>query len=112
MYYTAFVHILQILLIILSAESMTKVRIIMNYSVILTLPNAYLLPLLTPVGDTSCSACLRCVYSCLNHAINFRLLHFVNIPGGYDVKKSLTTNGNSDEKPNGKIPPFFQGYVK
>ncbi|MBE5977643.1 MAG: 4Fe-4S dicluster domain-containing protein [Paenibacillaceae bacterium] len=61
---------------------------------------------------TSCSACLRCVYSCPNHAINFRLLHYVIIPGGYDVKKSLSTNGNSDEKPNGKIPPFFQEYVK
>ncbi|NNJ28752.1 4Fe-4S binding protein [Lacrimispora defluvii] len=61
---------------------------------------------------TSCSACLRCVYSCPNHAINYRLLHFVIIPGGYDVKKSLSTNSNSDEKPNGRIPPFFQGYVE
>lgn len=60
----------------------------------------------------SCSACLRCVYSCPNHAINFRLLHFVVIPGGYNVKKSLSTDGNPDEKPNGKIPPFFQGYVE
>lgn len=60
----------------------------------------------------SCSACLRCVYSCPTHAINFRLLHFVVIPGGYNVKKSLSTDGNRDEKPNGKIPPFFQGYVE
>jgi len=28
------------------------------------------------------------------------------------VKKSLSTNGNSDEKPSGKIPPFFQEYVE
>lgn len=61
---------------------------------------------------TSCSACLRCVYFCPNHAINFRLLHFVIIPGGYNVKKSLSTDGNPDEKPTGKIPPFFQGYVE
>lgn len=60
----------------------------------------------------SCSACLRCVYSCPNHAINFRLFHFAIIPGGYNVKKSLSTGGNPDEKPNGKIPPFFQGYVE
>ena len=36
MYYTAFVHILQSLPIILSAESITWERIMMNYSVILT----------------------------------------------------------------------------
>lgn len=61
---------------------------------------------------SSCSACMRCVYSCPNHAINFRLLHFVKIPDGYDVKKSLSAGGNPDEKPNGKIPPFFQKYVE
>ncbi|WP_373845303.1 EFR1 family ferrodoxin [Clostridium sp.] len=60
----------------------------------------------------SCSACLRCVYSCPNYAINFRLLHFVIIPGGYNVKISLSADGNPDEKPNGKIPPFFQEYVE
>ncbi len=60
----------------------------------------------------SCSACMRCVYSCPNHAINFRLLHFVKISDGYDVKRSLSVDGKLNEKPIGKIPPFFQKYVE
>lgn len=61
---------------------------------------------------TSCSACLRCVYSCPNQAIHFRLFRFITIPGGYNVKKSLSEVGNLNEKPNGKVPPFFKGYVE
>lgn len=61
---------------------------------------------------TSCSACLRCVYSCPNKSIRFRLLKFVTIPNGYNVKKSLFQAADPDEKPNGKIPPFFKGYVE
>lgn len=59
----------------------------------------------------SCSACLRCVYSCPKKAIRFRLCSFITLPGGYNVKKSLSEEGNPDEKPNGRIPPFFKGYI-
>jgi flavodoxin/ferredoxin len=61
---------------------------------------------------TSCSACMRCVYSCPNKSIRFRLFKFFTIPGGYNVKKSLFNAVNPDEKPNGKIPPFFKGYME
>jgi ferredoxin/flavodoxin len=60
----------------------------------------------------SCSACLRCVYSCPEQAIHFRLLHFVTIPDGYNVTRSLSEEGNPSETPNGKIPPFFNSYVE
>ncbi len=60
----------------------------------------------------SCSACLRCVYTCPKQAIHFRLFRFFIIPGGYHVKRSLSEEGNKCEKPNGKIPPFFRNYVE
>lgn len=61
---------------------------------------------------TSCSACLRCVYSCPNKSIRFRIFNFITIPNGYNVKKSLFMGADPNETPNGKIPPFFKGYVE
>jgi hypothetical protein len=39
------------------------------------------------------------------------MLSFVAIPEGYSVRLSLSDAGNPKEKANGKIPPFFEGYI-
>ncbi len=59
----------------------------------------------------SCSCCMRCVYSCPQNAINFRLLKFFPVPGGYDIEKILSTSGSSDSSVNKAVPPFFNDYI-
>lgn len=59
----------------------------------------------------NCSACLRCVYDCPAKAIEFRLLKFIPLKNGYDVKKCLFPDHSSEEQTNGRIPPFFVQYL-
>jgi ferredoxin len=59
----------------------------------------------------SCNSCMRCVYSCPKSAINFRLLTFFPVPGGYDIKKILSQPSDGGPLKN-KIPPFFHDYVE
>lgn len=60
----------------------------------------------------NCSACLRCIYDCPKQAISFRFLKFIPLKNGYNVKKSLSPELNANEVTNGKIPPFFERYIK
>jgi len=60
----------------------------------------------------SCSSCMRCFYSCPKCAINFRLLTFFPVPGGYNIEKILAKPCDTDEKTNRPIPPFFNDYIQ
>lgn len=59
-----------------------------------------------------CSACLKCVYACPQKAIRLRKFRFFEVPGGYNVNRSLFGPADSDEKRNGKIPPFMKRYLE
>lgn len=61
---------------------------------------------------TNCSTCLRCIYECPKQAISFRLLKFIPLKNGYHVKKSLTPSINHEEETNGRVPAFFERYIK
>lgn len=58
----------------------------------------------------NCSCCMRCVYNCPKQAIQFKNLHFFQVEGGYDIKKTL-----EKPLPEGvaitEQPPFFNRYV-
>lgn len=60
----------------------------------------------------SCNSCMRCVYSCPKSAINFRLLTFFPVPGGYNIEKILIQSSDATEIVNRPIPPFFNSYIK
>lgn len=57
----------------------------------------------------SCNSCMRCVYSCPQKAIQFRLLRFFPIKGGYNIKKTL--EHPCSDHTNKAAPPFFHGYI-
>lgn len=59
----------------------------------------------------SCNSCMRCVYSCPKHAINFRILTFFPVAGGYNIEKILNQPLNANEITNRKVPPFFNDYI-
>ena len=60
---------------------------------------------------SNCSACLRCVYDCPKQAINFRILKFIKLKDGYNLKKSLSSKKDYDKEITGNIPPFFKRYI-
>jgi ferredoxin/menaquinone-dependent protoporphyrinogen IX oxidase len=60
----------------------------------------------------SCNTCMRCVYLCPQKAINYRLLKFFIVPGGYNIRKTLQNPCPSNEEEIEYIPPFFKEYIK
>lgn len=60
---------------------------------------------------SNCSACLRCIYDCPKQAINFRILTFMKLKDGYNLKKSLSSKIECNKEKTGNIPPFFERYI-
>lgn len=59
----------------------------------------------------NCNCCMRCIYSCPKNAINFRLVKFFAVPGGYNIKKTLEKPFSTNEEKNEGIPAFFNNYI-
>lgn len=59
----------------------------------------------------SCNCCLRCVYSCPGKAINFKILSFIPVAGGYNIRDILSRSCYQNAAVN-KVPPFFNEYVE
>lgn len=59
----------------------------------------------------NCNCCMRCIYSCPKNAINFRLVKFFAVPGGYNIKKTLEKPYSTNEEKNVVIPAFFNNYI-
>lgn len=59
----------------------------------------------------SCDCCMRCIYSCPQHAINFRMYKFYTLSGGYNIKEILGQASSTNEKSNGMIPKFLNKYI-
>jgi len=59
----------------------------------------------------NCNCCMRCIYSCTKNAINFRVVKFFALPGGYNIKKTLEKPDSTNEEKNEGIPAFFNNYI-
>jgi ferredoxin len=59
----------------------------------------------------SCNCCMRCIYSCPKNAVNFRVLKFFAVPGGYNIRKTLEEDYDSSGEKNEDIPAFFYNYI-
>jgi ferredoxin len=59
----------------------------------------------------NCNCCMRCIYSCPKKAINFRIVKFFAVPGGYDIKKTLEKPYVFNEEKNEDNLPFFNNYI-
>jgi hypothetical protein len=54
---------------------------------------------------------MRCVYSCPKNAIQYRILSFFAVLGGYNIKKILSQPCKVDELSNSSKPQFFNEYI-
>lgn len=59
----------------------------------------------------SCACCMRCIYSCPQHAINFRMYKFYTLSGGYNIKEILGQASSTNKESNGMIPKFLNKYI-
>lgn len=59
----------------------------------------------------SCNCCMRCIYSCPKNAVNFRILKFFAVPGGYNIKKTLEKEYDSSCEKKEDVPGFFYNYI-
>lgn len=59
----------------------------------------------------NCNCCMRCIYSCPKKAINFRIVKFFAVPGGYNIKKTLKKPYVFNEEKNEDNLPFFNNYI-
>lgn len=58
----------------------------------------------------NCSCCMRCVYNCPNQAIQYKMLSFFPVEGGYNIRKTLEKS-LSDNETVTEQPPFFNRYI-
>jgi ferredoxin len=59
----------------------------------------------------ACSSCLRCVYSCPRAAIEFRMLRFFPVKGGYNLRKILESPADCPDGGAKKDPAFLPAYL-
>jgi ferredoxin/flavodoxin len=60
---------------------------------------------------TNCSSCMRCVYNCPKQAIQYRMLSFFPVKGGYQIDKILAQPLTEGGEVEVNAPPFFKNYI-
>ncbi len=60
----------------------------------------------------NCSCCMRCLYSCPEKAISFKLFKFFRVAGDYNIKKITNQSADCNEVIINEAPPFFNNYIQ